>query len=50
MSSPYENTDDDGSIKHADGTVETTDVVSHFPKWPEAQGDPQEVVIRRPLP
>jgi hypothetical protein len=49
-STPFENTDDDGTITHESGYDTTTDVVSHYPKWPETDGSPREVSMRKPRP
>lgn len=47
---PYTNDEADHGITHADGEVTATDIVSTFPGVDGGDGNPREVVIRKPLP
>lgn len=47
---PYDNDDGDLEITHADGEDTAADVVSTFPGTDGGDGQPREVIVRKPRP
>lgn len=50
MTSPYESMPDELEISHEYGEATTTGIVSTFPGIDAGDGQPREVIVRKPLP